>query len=177
MEGSLSFELTNAATGTQRVFFFSSDSCEHAKAAHRAIGNKTTISRIQSSGEEIHTDIWGPACLDLTALLQVPGRKVSYFVAFADKPLAALLDYLRSHSKRTNYKAIAACAKPEAHRAPQEVRRRIHRRGIYSFSENGLGVAESLDRRLFERVCGVLHISQLPKSLGRLGDYFILLSG
>ena len=154
------------------------DSCQHAKFTRKPIKKERVAPLADAFGAEIHTDVWGPS-----PIASLGGRK--YYITFTD-------DYSRySHVQllRTKdealgaYKAFAAWAQTQ--RGVHIKRLRSDRGGEYTgnaFTEflqsqgterrltthdtpQHNGVAESLNRRLVERVRAVLHHSGLPKTL------------
>jgi hypothetical protein len=53
------------------------DSCEYTKATHKPIGKIRDPPRREKSGDEVHSDLWGPSPV------RTPGHK-EYFVSFTD---------------------------------------------------------------------------------------------
>jgi transposase InsO family protein len=180
----------NAVTGLQPIDFstpFSCDSCEHAKTTRKIIRKHTTTPRAEAFGDEVHTDVWGPAPIST-----IGGRK--YYITFTDDHTRyTWLELLRSKDEAFQaYKTFVAWA--ETQHGVRIKRLRSDRGGEYTggnFSkflnsqgtERRLtthdtpqhnGVAESLNRRLLERVRAVLHASQLPKSLWGEAIQFIV---
>jgi hypothetical protein len=148
--------------------------------------SRLRVVAAQASGEEVHTDVRGPARLELRR------PQVTYYVTFTR---FTLLDNLCSKDEAfdpTKYSLLGR--KPSIRSAWCALGLlwwRIHRRLLADFTaflksegtEHRLtthDTHESLNHRLLERVCAVLHHSQLPKSLW--GDspeaisFYILLS-
>ena len=157
---------------------FYCDSCEYAKATHKTIRKERTAPQASSFGEEVHTDLWGPS-----PILSLGGRK--YYASFTDDysryTRLALLCF--KDETLEAYKTFAAWAKTQ-HGAHIK-RLRSDRGGEYTggdftkyLQEQGTerrltthdtpqhnGVAESLNRRLLERVRAMMHGAELPKNL------------
>ena len=181
---------TNAVTGLHLIdprSTFTCDSCEHAKATRKVIRKQTTTSRAAAFGDEVHTDVWGPA-----PILTSGGRK--YYVTFTDdNSRFTRIELLRSKDEAFKaYKTFAAWA--ETQHGVRIKRLRSDRGGEYTGGEftsflksqgterrltthdtpQHNGVAESLNRRLLERVRAVLHHAQLPKTLWGEALHFIV---
>ena len=180
----------NAVTGLQIIdpsSPISCDSCAHAKATRKTIRKESATPRAEAFGDEVHTDVWGPAPVSTLG-----GRK--YYVTFTDDSTRyTRLEILRSKDETFQaYKTFAAWAKTQ--HGVQIKRLRSDRGGEYTGGDftNFLksqgterrltthdtpqhnGVAESLNRRLLERVRAVLHHSGLPKSLWGEAVLFIV---
>jgi hypothetical protein len=172
---------SNAVAGLHVIDNFPSftcDSCEHAKMTRKAIRKERVAPLAQAFADEIHTDVWGPS-----PTLSLGGRK--YYVTFTDDySRYTKLDILRTKDEAFDaYKAYAAWAQTQ-HSAKIK-RLRSDRGGEYTgndftafLRQQGTerrlttadtpqhnGVAESLNRRLLERVRAMLHQANLPKSL------------
>ena len=154
------------------------ESCEYAKMTRKAIKKEREGAQANAFGEEIHTDLWGPSPTQTLG-----GRK--YYVTFTDDySRYTQTQLLRSKDEALQaYKDFAAWAKTQ-HGAKIK---RLHsdRGGEYTgdefskfLKEQGTEcrltthntpqhnrVAESLNRRLLERVHAILHHSGLPKHL------------
>jgi transposase InsO family protein len=154
------------------------DSCEHAKTMRKVIRKEREAPRAEAFGEEIHSDVWGPSPTN-----SLGGRR--YYVTFTDD----YTRHTRTHILRTKdetfaaYKSFAAWAKTQ--HGVSIKRFRSDRGGEFTghdfdlfLREQGTerrltthdtpqhnGIAESLNRRLVERVRAVLHCSGLPKTL------------
>ncbi len=135
----------------------------------------------------MHTDLWGPSPTQ-----SLGGRK--YYIAFTDDSTRyTMLTILRSKDEALNaYKAYAAWAHTQ--HGVRIKRLRSDRGGEYTggeftkfLKEQGTerrltthdtpqhnGVAESLNRRLVERVRAVLHQSGLPKTLWAEALHFVV---
>jgi hypothetical protein len=154
------------------------DSCEYAKTTRKPIQKQREGPQATAFGDEIHSDVWGPSTPE-----SLGGRK--YYVTFTD-------DYSRYswiqplHTKDETfgaYKTFAAWAKTQ--HGVRVKRLRSDRGGEYTgrkfsaflqkqgterrLTTHGTpqhnGVAESLNRRLFDRVRAMLHQADLPKNL------------
>lgn len=180
----------NAVTGLQSIDLsssFSCDSCEHAKTTRKVIRKHAATPQAKAFGDEIHTDVWGPAPISTLS-----GRK--YYITFTDDHTRfTRLEILRTKDEAFQaYKTFAAWA--ETQHGVRIKRLRSDRGGEYtggdfskSLNSQGTerrlttndtpqhnGVAESLNRRLLERVRAVIHASQLPKSLWGEAAQFIV---
>ena len=174
---------TNAVTGLHLIDSSSPspltcDSCDYAKATRKPIRKETATPLATSFGDEVHTDVWGPSSTP-----SLGGRK--YYITFTDDHTRfTRLQLLRTKDEALQaYKTFAAWASTQ-HGAKIK-RLRSDRGGEYTGNEftaflqsqgterrltthdtpQHNGVAESLNRRLLERVRAVLHHSQLPKNL------------
>ena len=174
---------TNAVTGLHLIDPTSSspltcDSCDYAKATRKPIRKESATPLATSFGDEVHTDVWGPSSLQ-----SLGGRK--YYITFTDDHTRfTQLALLRTKDEALNaYKTFAAWASTQ--HGVKIKRLRSDRGGEYTGNEftsflnsqgterrltthdtpQHNGVAESLNRRLLERVRAVLHHSQLPKNL------------
>ena len=181
---------TNAVTGLQPIDFsppFSCDSCEHAKTTRKIIRKHTATPRAKAFGDEVHTDVWGPAPVST-----IGGRK--YYITFTDDHTRyTQLELLRTKDEAFQaYKTFVAWA--ETQHGVRIKRLRSDRGGEYTGSDFSKflnsqgterrltthdtpqhnGVAESLNRRLLERVRAVLHAAELPKSLWGEAIQFIV---
>jgi transposase InsO family protein len=183
---------TNAVTGLHLIDSISTsplicDSCDYAKATRKAIRKESTTPLAASFGDEVHSDVWGPSSTS-----SLGGRK--YYITFTDDHTRfTRLELLRSKDEALQaYKTFAAWASTQ-HGAKVK-RLRSDRGGEYTGNnftdflqsqgtERRLtthdtpqhnGVAESLNRRLLERVRAVLHHSQLPKNLWGEAIHFIV---
>ena len=171
----------NAVTGIQLLnpqSSFICNSCHYAKTTRKPISKERRSSPAQAFGDEIHSDLWGPSPVST-----IGGRK--YYVTFTDDySRYSTLELLRSKDETFGaYKAYTAWAKTQ--HGAQIKRLRSDRGGEYTsneftkfLQEQGTerrltthdtpqhnGVAESLNRRLVERVRAILHHADLPKNL------------
>jgi transposase InsO family protein len=154
------------------------DSCEYAKFTKKPIRKERVSPPADTFGAEIHSDVWGPSPVS-----SLRGRK--YYITFTDDHSR----YTRIQLLRTKdealaaYKAFAAWAQTQ--RAVRIKRLRSDRGGEFTGNEftsflqqqgaerrltthdtpQHNGIAESLNRRLVERVRAILHHSGLPKTL------------
>jgi hypothetical protein len=154
------------------------DSCQHAKFTKKPIRKERVAPLADAFGAEVHTDVWGPS-----PVASLGGRK--YYITFTDDHSRfTRVQLLRTKDEALSaYKAFAAWAQTQ--RGVHIKRLRSDRGGEYTgneftrfLEEQGTerrltthdtpqhnGVAESLNRRLVERVRAVLHQSGLPKTL------------
>ena len=154
------------------------DSCEHAKMTRKAIRKEREAPPAQAFGEEIHTDVWGPS-----PNLSLGKRR--YYLTFTDDySRFTKVDILRTKDETfAAYKNFAAWAQTQ--HGAQIKRLRSDRGGEFTSHEftkylqkegterrlttadtpQHNGIAESLNRRLLERVRAMLHQSRLPKNL------------
>ena len=154
------------------------ESCEYAKTTRKAIRKEREDPLADSFGAEIHSDVWGPS-----PTMSLGGRR--YYITFTDDHSRfTRLTLLRTKDEALDaYKTFASWA--ETQHNVRVKRLRSDRGGEYTgdnftkfLNEQGTerrltthdtpqhnGVAESLNRRLLERVRAILHHSALPKSL------------
>jgi transposase InsO family protein len=154
------------------------DSCEYAKMTRKVILKERIAPPANRFGDEVHSDLWGPS-----PVTSLGGRR--YYVTFTDDHTRyTYIDVLRTKDQTLDaYKAFVAWARTQ-HNAKIKVLR-SDRGGEYTGHEftNFLrsegterrltthdtpqhnGIAESLNRRILERVRAVLHHSGLPKNL------------
>ena len=154
------------------------DSCEYAKTTRKPIQKQREGLQADSFGAEIHSDVWGASTTE-----SLGGRR--YYVTFTDDySRYSWIEPLRTKDETFEaYKVFAAWAKTQ--HGMQIKRLRSDRGGEYTgrkFSaflrEQGTerrltthdtpqhnGVAESLNRRLFDCVRAMLHQADLPKNL------------
>ena len=157
---------------------FFCESCEYAKTTRKPINKERQAEQANNFGDEIHTDLWGPS-----PIATIGGR--IYYVTFTDDfSRYTSLELLKSKDQTLQaYKTFAAWAETQHN---VKIRRlRSDRGGEYTggeftkfLQEQGTerrltthdtpqhnGVAESLNRRLLERVRAMMHHAQLSKSL------------
>ena len=183
---------TNAVTGLHLIDPNPSsplvcDSCDYAKTTRKPIQKETTTPLATSFGDEVHTDVWKPSPIN-----SLGGRR--YYITFTDDHTRfTRLELLRTKDEAFQaYKTFVAWASTQ-HGAKIK-RLRSDRGGEYTGNEfsdflrsqgterhltthdtpQHNGVAESLNRRLLERVRAVLHHSQLPKNLWGEALHFIV---
>ena len=154
------------------------DLCEHAKSTWKIIRREREETLVPSFSAEVHTDLWGPS-----PVVSLGGQK--YYITFMDDHTRfTQLQILHTKDRALDaYKAFAAWASTQ--HGAQIKCLRSDRSGEYTgaeftkfLNEQGTewqltmhdmpqhnGVAESLNRRLVERVRALLHQSELPKSL------------
>ena len=157
---------------------FACDSCEYAKATCKAIRKEREASQADSFGAEVHTDVWGPSPTE-----SLGGRK--YYITFTDNfSRYTWIKALRTKDEAfAAYKTFAAWAKTQHSAEVKQLR--SDRGGEFTghdftnfLREHGTerrltthntpqhnGVAESLNRRLLERVRAMLHQAKLLKNL------------
>jgi transposase InsO family protein len=154
------------------------ESCEYAKTTRKRVRKEREEPLAASFGDEIHSDVWGPASIET-----IHHRK--YYASFTD-------DSTRwSHVKLLHgkddtfdaYKEFEAWVDTQHHTKIKWLRsdrggeflsteftnhlksRGTERRLTTHDTPEHNGVAESLNRRVLERVWAVLHHSSLPKFL------------
>jgi hypothetical protein len=157
---------------------FHCESCEYTKMTRKAIKKECKGAQASTFGEEIHSDLWGPSPLQTLG-----GRK--YYITFTDDySHFTQIQLLKSKDEALQaYKDFTAWAQTQ-----HGVKiKRLHSdcRGEYTGDEFSKflktqgtehcltthdtpqhnGVAESLNRRLLEHMCAILHHSRLPKHL------------
>src|SRR5580658_2869541 len=154
------------------------DACEQAKATRKDIRKEREAPLAAEFGEEVHTDLWGPSPVP-----SLGGR--GYYVTFSDDySRFTKLTILRSKDETLDaYKSYAAWVLTQ--KGIKIKRLRSDRGGEYTgnafskfLQEQGTerrltthdtpqhnGVAESLNRRLMERVHAFLVQSGLPQYL------------
>jgi Integrase core domain len=157
---------------------FTCDLCEYAKATRKPINKERTTKPAQTFGEEIHSDLWGPSPIST-----IGGYK--YYVSFTDDySRYTNLDLLKYKDEAlTAYKAFAAwaenqhgvcvkrfCSDRGSEYTGHKFKRFLQEQGteqrlMMHDTPQHNGVAEALNRRLFEWVCAILHHLKLPKSL------------
>ena len=172
---------TGSITGIQLIDDlppFTCDSCEYAKTTRKPIRKEREEKLARKFGDEVHTDVWGPS-----PTLSLGGRR--YYVTFTDDCTRfTKLDILRTKDEAFKaYKSFSAWAQTQ--HGVQIKRLRSDRGGEFTSNqftaylrEQGTerrlttadtpqhnGVAESLNRRLLERVRAILHQADLPKNL------------
>jgi hypothetical protein len=166
---------------------FACDSCEQAKSTHKPIRKEREEPLASSFGEEVHSDVWGPS-----PMLSV--GKSKYYITFTDdfSCYTRLTTMCTKDGALQAYKDYAAWAYTQ-HGARVKHLHSDHG-GEYTggeftsfLKEQGTerrltthdtpqhnGVAESLNRRLIERVRALLHQSSLPKTLWAEALHFIV---
>ncbi|KAJ3489198.1 hypothetical protein NLJ89_g11551 [Agrocybe chaxingu] len=154
------------------------ESCEYAKATRKRIRKEREEPRAESFGDEIHSDLWGPARTETI-------RKKQYYVSFTDDATRYTSIALLRHKDEAfdAYREFEAWAEMQ-HNAKIK-RLRSDRGGEYTSDEFDAhlkakgterrltthdtpehnGVAEALNRRLLEKVRAMLHESGLPRFL------------
>lgn len=154
------------------------DSCEYAKATRKRIRKEREEPRASNFGDEIHSDVWGPA-----TTLTIHHRK--YYASFTDDSTRYSHVALLSSKDETfsAYKDFEAWANTQHGATIKQLRsdrggeyidhdfrdhllaRGTERRLTTHDTPEHNGIAESLNRRLLERVRAMLHHSGLPKFL------------
>ena len=162
------------------------ESCEYAKATRKAIKKEREAAPAKTFGEEVHSDVWGPS-----PLKTIGGRL--YYVTFTDDfSRYTQIKLLRSKDETFQaYKDFSAWVLTQHGTKIKKLR--SDRGGEFTsgefdryLKEQGTerrltthdtpqhnGVAESLNRRLLERVRAILHQSSLPKHLWGEAVYFV----
>jgi hypothetical protein len=165
-------------TLTDNTPILTCDSCEHAKTTRKPIRKERVAPQADKFGAEVHSDVWGPSPVQ-----SLGGRK--YYITFTDDHTRyTRINLLRTKDEALGaYKAFASWA--ETQHGVRIKRLRSDRGGEFTgndftvfLKEQGTerrltthdtpqhnGVAESLNRRLLERVRAILHHSGLPKTL------------
>ena len=157
---------------------WSCDSCEYAKAHGKPIWKEWEFPRASKLGEEVHSDMWGPALVQT-----INGRE--YYGSFTDD----FSRYTHLYLLRTKGQVFDACKSYEAELMMQckasITKLRSDRGGEYlsspfndHLSKAGTlriltihdtpkynGVSERLNHTLLEKVRAMLHASQLLKFL------------
>jgi transposase InsO family protein len=163
------------------------EACEQAKATRKQIHKEREAPLADTFGAEVHTDLWGPSPVP-----SLGGR--GYYVTFTDDySRFTKLTPLRSKDQTLDaYKSFAAWAQTQ--HGTQIKRLRSDRGGEYTgdafskfLKEQGTerrltthdtpqhnGVAESLNRRLVERMRAFLIQSGLTKSLWAEAAQFVI---
>ena len=163
------------------------ETCEQAKATRKEIRKEREAPLAAAFGDEVHTDLWGPSPVP-----SLGGR--AYYVTFTDDySRFTKLTPLRTKDQTLEaYKSFASWAHTQ--HGVKVKRLRSDRGGEYTgdaFSkflagegtERRLtthdtpqhnGVAESLNRRLMERVRAVIIQADLPKSLWAEAAQFVI---
>jgi len=163
------------------------DSCEHGKSTRKVIQKEHQTLLARAFGDEVHTDVWGPS-----PTLSVGKRK--YYITFTDDSTRyTRIDILFTKDEAFDkYKEYAAWAHTQHGVCIKCLR--SDRGGEYTsgaftqfLKEQGTerrltthdtpqhnGVAESLNRRLVERVHALLHQSGLPLTLWAEALHFVV---
>jgi hypothetical protein len=163
------------------------ETCEQAKATRKQINKEREAPLADAFGDEVHTDLWGPSPVP-----SLGGR--AYYVTFIDDySRFTKLTILRSKDQTLDaYKSFAAWAHTQ--KGVKIKRLRSDRGGEYTgnaftkfLEEQGTerrltthdtpqhnGVAESLNRRLVERIRAFLIQSGLPKFLWAEAARFVV---
>ena len=182
----------NAVTGVHVIDSFPPfvcDSCEHAKTTRKVIQKERQTPLARAFGDEVHTDVWGPS-----PTYSLGGRR--YYVTFTDDySRFTRLEVLRTKDEALDaYKSYAAWARTQhgarikslrsdrggeftGHQFTNFLRDQgTERRLTTADTPQHNGVAESLNRRLLERVRAMLHQAGLPKTLwGEATQYAVWL--
>jgi hypothetical protein len=154
------------------------DSCEYAKMTRKVILKERVAPPAKRFGDEIHTDLWGPSPVN-----SLGGRR--YYITFTDDATRYThVDILRTKDEALDaYKTFAAWAQTQhgvkikalrsdrggeytGHKFTKFLQQEgTERRLTTHDTPQHNGVAESLNRRILERVRAMLHHSGLPKNL------------
>jgi hypothetical protein len=156
----------------------SCDSCAYAKSTRKPIRKDTEKPRAKAMGDEIHSDLWGPAPV------RTPQHK-EYYVSFTDDYSRFSHVYLLRGKDQTfeNYKAYEALLNTQynvkvktlhtdrgGEFLSDEFTEHLNAAGttrnltVHDTPEHN-GIAERLNRTLLEKVRAMLHASGLPKNL------------
>jgi hypothetical protein len=154
------------------------ESCAHAKSTCKPIPAEHEGKRATAYGEEVHSDIWGPAPVEAHGGCR-------YAVTYTDNATRETHLYLLRHKSEqpeayykykvfirnqhdTSIKALNTDRSGEymgddfvAHLESKGTRQKL---SVHDTHEEA-GVSECLNRRLFEKVRAMLHASGLPKFL------------
>ncbi len=161
------------------------NSCEYAKTTRKAIHKECEAPQANAFGVEVHSDIWGPSPVQT-----IGGRK--YYITFTDNHTCyTRLQLLCTKDEAFDaYKAFAAWAQTQHGICIKQLwsdhggeytgdaftcflkEQGTERRFTTHDTPQHNGVAESLNRRLLEHVCAILHHSSLPKTLWGKGVLF-----
>ena len=155
------------------------DACIFARATCLPIPKVRISTPAQRFGDEIHTDVWGPASISTRQ-----GRR--YFVTFTDDAMRFTITYLMRTKDQAleAYKSFEAWALTQGHCRAIKVLRSdcggkylsdafnahlaaagtVRKLTVHDTPQLN-GVAECLNRTLLERICAFAHGSGLPKSL------------
>jgi transposase InsO family protein len=155
------------------------DTCTFARATRQPIPKVRISPPAQSFGDEIHTDVWGPATI-------ATGQARRYFITFTDDATQYPVTYLlRTKDEALEaYKSFEAWAIAQQHcKAIKVLRSDRGSEYLSSTFDQHLAkadtarkltthdtlqlnsIAERLNRTLMERICRLTHASGLPKSL------------
>jgi len=153
-------------------------SCEWGKGHRKAIARFREDGNANAVGEEVHSDIWGPASVETI-------NHKEYFISFTDdysrfmiiyliRKKSEAFDYYRRYEAwlGTQYHAIiwrlhtdrGGEYRSQEFDAHLELKGTIRRLTVHDTPEYN-GVSERLNRTLIEKVRAMLHESQLPKFL------------
>ena len=172
---------TGSITGVRTIdnkLSYVCDSCEYAKTTRKPIRKERVAEQAQNFGDEVHTDVWGPS-----PTASLGGRR--YYVTFTDDHSRyTRLEVLRTKDEAFEaYKSFAAWAKTQHGATIKRLRsdrggeftsndftaylrqQGTERRLTTADTPQHNGVAESLNRRLMERVRAMMHQANLPKNL------------
>jgi len=163
------------------------DSCKHGKSMRKVIQKERQTPLARAFGDEVHTDMWGPS-----PTLSVGKRK--YYITFTDDSTCyTRIDILFTKDEAFDkYKEYAVWAHTQhgvCIKCLRSDRSGEYTSGAFTWflKEQGTercltthdtpqhnGVVESLNRRLVERVCALLHQSRLPPMLWAEVLHFIV---
>ena len=155
------------------------DACIFAHATRLPVPKVRVSAPAQRFGDEIHTDVWGPASISTCQ-----GRR--YFVTFTDNAMRFTITYLMCTKDQAleAYKSFEVWALTQGHCRAIKVLRSdcggkylsdtfnahlvavgmAHKLTVHDTPQLN-GVAERLNRTLLERIRAFAHGSGLPKSL------------
>ena len=155
------------------------EACLYAHATRKPVSKVRVSPQAKQYGDEIHTDIGGP-----TRVATRGGRR--YFITFTDDATRYTLTYLLpvKSDALTLYWRFEAWALTQGHCTAIKVLRSDHGGEYLSdeFSKHLAdagtthrltmhdtpqmnGIAECLNRMLFEKVCALLYMAHLPRNM------------
>ena len=155
------------------------DVCEFAKTSRKAIKRERVTERAKSFGDEVHSDLWGPAPVRTKGWHE-------YYISFTDDHTRFTHLYLQKTKDEAfeSYKKYRAWAKTQWNTTEIKTLRTdrggeflsgefdsfldkkgtIRKLTVHDTPEYN-GVAERLNRMLLEKVRAMLHTSGLPRNL------------
>ena len=165
-----------ASTSSGDPFFC--ESCVYAKATRKAIPKEAEGNRAKAFGEEVHSDLWGPAPVE------TKGKK-RYYITFTDDKTRLTNIYLlaKKNNAFESYKDYEAWCRTQldvpvktlhsdqgGEYLGKEFVLHLNSKGtkqkltIHDTPQQN-GVAERRNRTILERVRALLHSTGLPRTL------------